>query len=1084
MSANFNYGKVLQKSFLFYEAQRSGELPPDSRITWRGDSAVNDGALNGRDLSGGYYDAGDHVKFVFPMAGAMTMLAWGLIEYKDGYVQSNQYDEALDALKWGTDWLLKAHETDSQGTTAFWMQVGDGDADHSVWALPETLEDPGSPARPAFKLDRQTPGSDVAAEAAAALAAASIVFRPHDESYADELLENAVQLYAFADDADLDASNGLLRGEYSDVLHQLTPSINSNVDDETGELNYYAYYHSWSGYPDELLWGATWLHKAKVAEGGADSSYLAVAEQQYQQTYFNAPWTQTWDDKSQGAGVLLAQITQSQTYRDDVESWLNRWLPPGNENRPTNGVAYSPGGLAWLTNWGSLRASANTAFLAGIYADTVNDPNGDYSQFAQAQIDYMLGDNPNDFSYVVGFGDDSPLQPHHQGASGVEGFGPEFHRNTPNKNVIYGALVGGPRSADDDDYQDVRTDFITNEVALDYNAAFTGAVARLYTIEGGEPLSDEQLANLPELTYKPHLKIMVDDLGSQDLAISHYGGASQNSEASHTNIFLDKGLQIIGNGWRKISLNYDVTTHTRIRFEALSEMPGEIQGIGFDNNNTLNNSDIPYFFQIAGTHNWSPRDLDDYVVEQVGLFTQYEIPVGQFFTGQFKYLTFGNDHDVSNANAAVQFRNIKLFEQPIPPNQLPTTSGLLDVAVLEGTSESIINLHEAFDDAETSDENLQYSITANTNLSLFSDVVITSEGDLVLNYNLEEFGTSSVTVTATDEAGASISSSFEVLVEESTQPGNVFRGDAGSDRLTGTDNEDRIDGLAGNDLLFGLNGNDELYGGEGNDFLRGDGGGDLFNGGAGNDTVRYESSNGGVTVNLLTGEASGFHANGDTFISIENIYGSRHFVDYLTGDNQNNRLDGLRGNDQLFGLDGNDILNGGEGGDLLDGGAKLDWAYYHRSSTGVYINLSTGAAMGGEAEGDILISIELLYGSQFDDTLIGKEGSNTLTGNQGNDTLDGKGGNDVLLGRQGDDTMTGGSGADRFRYSESAFGNDIVTDFADAVDKIDLTGSGLVFGDFSITQQGADTLLSLNSSHSIRLKNVVSTNITGADFLF
>ena len=71
------YGEALQKSLLFYEAQRSGALPDDNRIAWRGDSALSDGADVGVDLGGGYYDAGDHVKFGFPMAGSLTLLSWG-----------------------------------------------------------------------------------------------------------------------------------------------------------------------------------------------------------------------------------------------------------------------------------------------------------------------------------------------------------------------------------------------------------------------------------------------------------------------------------------------------------------------------------------------------------------------------------------------------------------------------------------------------------------------------------------------------------------------------------------------------------------------------------------------------------------------------------------------------------------------------------------------------------------------------------------------------------------------------------------------------------------------------------------------
>src|SRR5262245_16881489 len=81
-AANPNYAEALQKSFLFYEAQMSGNLPSWNRVKWRGPSTVNDGKAQGVDLSGGYYDAGDHIKFGFPMAAAITTLAWGGVDYR------------------------------------------------------------------------------------------------------------------------------------------------------------------------------------------------------------------------------------------------------------------------------------------------------------------------------------------------------------------------------------------------------------------------------------------------------------------------------------------------------------------------------------------------------------------------------------------------------------------------------------------------------------------------------------------------------------------------------------------------------------------------------------------------------------------------------------------------------------------------------------------------------------------------------------------------------------------------------------------------------------------------------------------
>lgn len=106
---NYNYGEVLKLSILFYEAQRSGKLPRNNRVKWRKDSALDDQGENGEDLTGGWYDAGDYVKFGFPMASSATVLAWGLVEYKNAYETAGQYDQMLNSIKWATDYFIKAH---------------------------------------------------------------------------------------------------------------------------------------------------------------------------------------------------------------------------------------------------------------------------------------------------------------------------------------------------------------------------------------------------------------------------------------------------------------------------------------------------------------------------------------------------------------------------------------------------------------------------------------------------------------------------------------------------------------------------------------------------------------------------------------------------------------------------------------------------------------------------------------------------------------------------------------------------------------------------------------------------------------
>lgn len=89
-SSNFvpNYEKALQLSLLFYDAQKSGHLPNTHRVPWRGDSALEDRGNRGEDLTGGYYDASDFVKFSFTMSFTTTILSWGMLSFKDGYIKT------------------------------------------------------------------------------------------------------------------------------------------------------------------------------------------------------------------------------------------------------------------------------------------------------------------------------------------------------------------------------------------------------------------------------------------------------------------------------------------------------------------------------------------------------------------------------------------------------------------------------------------------------------------------------------------------------------------------------------------------------------------------------------------------------------------------------------------------------------------------------------------------------------------------------------------------------------------------------------------------------------------------------------
>ena len=104
---DYEYAKALQMSLYFYECQQAGELPDWNRVEWRGDSTVGD------DLNGGWYDAGDHVKFNLPMAYSAAMLAWGLYQYPEGVEACGEMTNYVNNLKWVLDYLAACDLGDS-----------------------------------------------------------------------------------------------------------------------------------------------------------------------------------------------------------------------------------------------------------------------------------------------------------------------------------------------------------------------------------------------------------------------------------------------------------------------------------------------------------------------------------------------------------------------------------------------------------------------------------------------------------------------------------------------------------------------------------------------------------------------------------------------------------------------------------------------------------------------------------------------------------------------------------------------------------------------------------------------------------
>lgn len=439
-TGDYNYGEALQKAILFYELQRSGDLPEETRCNWRGDSGLADGADVGLDLTGGLYDAGDHVKFNLPMAYTSSTLAWSVYEKYDSYEESGQLVYLMDTIRWVNDYLIKCHPEDN----VFYYQVGDGSADHSWWGPAEVMQ----MNRPAYKVDMQNPGSTVSAGAAASLASCAVIFEDSDAEYAKECLEHAKQLYEFAASTKSDAGYTAANG----------------------------FYTSHSGFYDELTWAAAWLYIATD-----DESYLTDAKTYFAQADTNHKWAHCWDNVSIGAATLLAMETNDATYKKLVEDNLDYWTTGVNGEK----ITYTPQGLAWLDSWGSLRYSTTEAFIALLYSESDACPDSKkdiYYDFGVAQVNYALGDSGR--SYLIGFGENYPQNPHHRTAQGS--YSNNMNEPAEARHTLYGALVGGPDASDG--YQDEVSNYVNNEVACDYNAGIVGALACLYEDFGGQTL--------------------------------------------------------------------------------------------------------------------------------------------------------------------------------------------------------------------------------------------------------------------------------------------------------------------------------------------------------------------------------------------------------------------------------------------------------------------------------------------------------------------------------------------------------------------------------------------------------------------
>lgn len=447
------YGDALKLSLYFFDANQCGA--DDNVLTWRGKCHTYDaeaslssakglssssvaaikaanGGLDTVDVSGGYHDAGDHLKFSNTMGYSCTNLAWSYFENPDSYKETGSEDHLLYILKKMCDYFMKVTYLDDSGNViAFCYMVGD-DQDHNIWTAPEVQ----TQNRPTYWADASNPSVDASGHMAAALAATSLAFRDKNADYADTCLK------------------------YANALEKFTEKYPKATYEGIGS------YYSCGNIEDKVAWSDLWCAIANN-NGKLPDSYQAQytpSNGVYNGSIYDY-WVYSWDKVWGGYSALLYSMDPQKYSAHGSELVFDMDQLVGNKNQ-----AYYPVG----GGWGASRYNCAWQMYALTYAKYTSGQDK-YNEYAQGQMDYLLGNNLANRSYLIGFGDSYPQHIHHRAAN------PD--KDTA-KYILYGTLVGGPTDANGS-YDDNTNSYSCTEPALDYNGCFALAIAGLYAVYGG-----------------------------------------------------------------------------------------------------------------------------------------------------------------------------------------------------------------------------------------------------------------------------------------------------------------------------------------------------------------------------------------------------------------------------------------------------------------------------------------------------------------------------------------------------------------------------------------------------------------------
>lgn len=462
------------------------------------------------DLSGGWFDCGDHVKFGQTQFYSAYIVLKGFSEWPTGYDDYYSYDysgyhaaqdfswegkkgipngipDVLDEVKFVCEFFIKC----SPNATTFYSQVGDGNNDQKNWltsvakaALPNNqggqndgsrsvVKNPDDCAMPSF--------------CAATLALFSKVYKKYDSEFAETCLQHAK--YAFSYASAKKGKSAAAGGFY--------PAHKNPYD---------AYICAAA----ELFW-ATGDNSYKSQ---AISNNSNVKDHNWQFGFDNC------DDIAIYNLLKLGDTSQLELLKKFINSYYK-----GHVN--SEGVYQS------TDSWGTLRYNGNVAFIMALY-DTYMEENA-VDNSIYANIDFIMGNNSANFSYIVGFkprsGNYTAAQhPYHRNVYlNDNASAGQQNLNIPNRNKQFGALCGS-QGYNPNTLKNASSDAqgIT-EVGIDLNAGLTGALA--YIVSKIAPVdtskfSVEETIEITSTTIPPISASEEEDL--PELQLSEFFSTTDN----------------------------------------------------------------------------------------------------------------------------------------------------------------------------------------------------------------------------------------------------------------------------------------------------------------------------------------------------------------------------------------------------------------------------------------------------------------------------------------------------------------------------------------------------------------------------